>query len=129
MRSGFGTSSGARMRMATNKADMTRQWPTPVTVKEVKSFMLFLQFNAVFLATEKGEKMYTHLTDSLQDVARKKTIHRTQEMDNKLTKLKKQLSSDCNFNPVGTQAMVSQLYMLELGENWRPFKHTARAWT
>ena len=36
-----------------------------MTVKEVKSFMAVLQFNAVYLAAEKGEKMYAQLVDSL----------------------------------------------------------------
>ena len=134
------------MRVAANKADITRQWPRLITVKEMKSFMAFLQFNAVYLAAEKGEKMYAQLADSLREVARRKTRFTwTREMDDNFPEVKKWLSSDrvmvpykvgkptrqdCNSSPVGTQATVSQMYKHpELGHTWRPVNHTARAWT
>ena len=88
--------------------------------------MAVLHFNAVYLAAEKGEKMYSQLADSLWEVARRKTRFTwTQEMDNNFPKVKKRLSSDrvmvpykvgrptrqdCDLSPLGTPAMVSQLY-------------------
>ena len=64
--------SGDGMRVAPDKADIIRQWPRPVTVREVKSFLAMLQFNAVYLATEKGEKTYTQLADPFREAVRRK---------------------------------------------------------
>ena len=137
--------SGDGMRVALDKADIIRQWPRPVTVREIKSFLATLQFNTVYLAAEKGEETYTQLVEPFREAARrKKKFIWTQEMDKNFVELKKRLSSnrvmvpyevgrptrlDCDSSPVGTQATVSQQYSHpEMGNTWRPVNHTARAW-
>ena len=62
--------SWAGTMVAADKVDIFRLWPRPV-----KSFLLTLQFNAVHLATENGEKTYTKLADPLRGVVRRKEIH------------------------------------------------------
>ena len=48
--------SGDGMRVAPDKADIIRQWPRPVMVREIKGFLATLQFNTIYLAAEKGEE-------------------------------------------------------------------------
>ena len=115
-------------------------------VREVKSFLVTLLFNMVYLAPEKGEKTYAQLADPFREAAMRKMILAwTQEMDMNFAKLKNRLCSDqvmvpykvgrptrldYDLSPVKTQAMVSQLYKHpKLGDTWRPVNHTAGAWT
>ena len=44
------------MRVVADKANIIRQLPRPVTVREVESLLVMLQFNVVYLAAEKGKK-------------------------------------------------------------------------
>ena len=62
--------SWAGTRVTADKVDIFRLWPRPV-----KSFLVTLQFNAVHLAAENGEKTYTQLADPFSGVVRKKEIH------------------------------------------------------
>ena len=62
--------SWAGTRVAADKVDIFRLWPRPV-----KSFLVTLQFNAVHLATENGEKTYTKLADPFQGMVRRKEIN------------------------------------------------------
>ena len=54
---------------------MIRDWPAPKTVKDVKSFLQTVQFNAVYMAAEKeGEINYPELTAPLRSLTRRKVI-------------------------------------------------------
>ena len=46
----------AKRRVVADKANIIRQLPRPVTVREVESLLVMLQFNAVYLAAKKGKK-------------------------------------------------------------------------
>ena len=49
------------------KVKLIRDWPAPRTVKEVKSFLQTVQFNAIYLAAEEaGEMNYPELTAPLR---------------------------------------------------------------
>ena len=46
----------AKRRVVADKANIIRQLPRPVTVREVESLLVMLQVNAVYLAAEKENK-------------------------------------------------------------------------
>ena len=111
----------------------------------MKSFLVMLQFNAVCLAAEEGEKTYAQLANLFQKVVRRRMRFTwSWEMDESFLELKKRLSSDqvmvpyevgrqtsldCDSSLVGTQAMVSQLQKHpKLRDTLRLINHRARAW-
>ena len=52
------------------KAQVVKEWPSPRTVKEVKSLLQTLQYNAVYMAAEEGEKSYVELTAPLRHLTK-----------------------------------------------------------
>ena len=55
------------------KTEVVRNWPAPKTVRDVKSFLQTVQFNAVYMAAEKeGEMNYPELTAPLRDLTKRK---------------------------------------------------------
>ena len=60
-----------------------------MNVREVKSFLATLQFEAVYLVAEKGEETFAQLLDPFREAARKKIRFAwTKEMDQNFTELK-----------------------------------------
>ena len=54
----------------TNKSQMIREWPSLRTVKDVKSLQHTLQYSAVYMAAEEGEKTSGELTAQLRYLTR-----------------------------------------------------------
>ena len=134
------------MRADPAKARVIKEWPSPRTVKEVKSLLQTLQYNAVYMAAEEGEKSYVALTAPLRYLTKQQVKFKwTDEMEKNFQEIKNRLCGDrvmvpydparetrvySDSGPEGTQATVAQLYHHpEKGETWRPVHHTARAWT
>ena len=134
------------MRADPTKAQVIKEWPSPRTVKEVKSLLQTLQYNAVYMAAEEGEKSYVELTAPLRHLTKQQVKFKwTEEMEQNFLEIKARLCGDrvmvpydparetrvySDSGPEGTQATVAQLYHHpEKGETWRPVHHTARAWT
>ena len=129
------------------KTAVIKNWPSPKTVKDVKSFLQTVQFNAVYMAAEEPEEMnYPELTAPLRLLTRRKTKFTwTAQHEEHFQKIKDRLCSDrvmvpydparstrlySDGGPEGCQATVAQRYEHpEAGEQWRPVAHTARAWT
>ena len=134
------------MRADPGKTQVIREWPSPRTVREVKSLLQTLQYNAVYMAAEEGEKSYVELTAPLRSLTKQQVKFKwTEEMEKNFQEIKVRLCGDrvmvpydparktrvySDSGPEGTQATVAQLYQHpERGETWRPVHHTARAWT
>ena len=115
-------------------------------VRDVKSLLQTLQYNAVYMAAEDGEKSYVELTAPLRSLTKRKVKFRwTDEMEENFREIKSRLCGDrvmvpydpsretrvySDSGPEGTQATVAQLYQHpDKGKTWRPVHHTARAWT
>ena len=129
------------------KVAVIRDWPAPRTVRDVKSFLQTVQFNAVYMAAElEGEMNYPELTAPLRLLTRRKTKFSWTEVHQRHFQLiKERLCSDrvmvpfdparatrlySDGGPEGGQATVAQEYQHEVeGTQWRPVAHTARAWT
>ena len=72
------------------KTEVIKNWPAPETVRDVKSFLQTVQFNAVYMAAEEpGEMNFPELTAPLRD----------------LTKRKVKFSEDHSQNPMGSCAI------------------------
>ena len=122
-------------------------WPPPLTVKDVKSFLQTVQFNSVYLAAEQpGEMNYPELTAPLRELTKQKVKFTwTKQHQEHFDIIKERLCSNkvmvpfdldrptrlySDGGPEGAQATVAQRYLHpEKGEQWRPVAHTARAWT
>ena len=128
------------------KTRLIREWPAPKTVRDVKSFLQTVQFNAVYMAAEEGEKNYAELTAPLRALTTQKARFTwTEEHEENFKMIKERLCSDrvmvpydvtrktriyTDGGPEGCQATVAQEYLHETaGVQWRPVAHTARAWT
>ena len=56
------------------KTALIKNWPAPLTVRDIKSFLQTVQFNAAYLgAEEPGEMNYAELTAPLRELTRRKT--------------------------------------------------------
>ena len=134
------------MRADPAKAQVIKEWPSPRTVKEVKSLLQTLQYNAVYMAAEDGEKSYVELTAPLRHLTKQQVKFKwTEEMEKNFQEIKVRLCGDrvmvpydpaketkvfSDSGPEGTQATVAQHHHHpEKGVTWRPVHHTARAWT
>ena len=129
------------------KTAVIKSWPSPKTVKDVKSFLQTVQFNAVYMAAEEpGEMNYPELTAPLRLLTRKKTKFTwTAQHEEHFQIIRDRMCSDrvmvpydpakstrlySDGRPQGCQATVAQRYgHPEAGEQWRLVAHTARAWT
>ena len=129
------------------KTEVVRNWPAPKTVRDVKSFLQTVQFNAVYMAAEKeGEMNYPELTAPLRDLTKRKVKFTwTEKHQSHFDLIKERLCSDrvmvpfdpardtrlySDGGPEGCQATVAQRYDHPTeGTQWRPVAHTARAWT
>ena len=129
------------------KTEVIKNWPAPKTVRDVKSFLQTVQFNAVYMAAElEGEMNYPELTAPLRELTRRKVkFSWTARHQKHFDLIKERLCSDkvmvpfdparstrlySDGGPEGGQATVAQLYQHErAGPQWRPVAHTARAWT
>ena len=70
------------MRADPSKAQVIKEWPSPRTVKEVKSLLQTLQYNAVYMAAEEGEKSYVELTAPLRYLTKQQVkFNWTEEME------------------------------------------------
>ena len=58
------------MQADPTKSQVIREWPSPWTVKEVKSLLQTLQYNAGYMAAEEGEKTSGELTAPLRYLIR-----------------------------------------------------------
>ena len=130
-----------------DKAKIIQDWPSPRTVRDVKSFLQTVQFNSVYMAAETPEeRSYPELTEALRGLTRQgKKFTWTEEHERDFQAIKERHCSDrvmVPFDPdrdtrlysdggaKGCQAMVAQKYQHpEAGEQWRPVAHTSRAWT
>ena len=129
------------------KTEVIKNWPAPKTVRDVKSFLQTVQFNAVYMAAEEpGEMNYPELTAPLRDLTKRRVkFSWTARHQRHFDLIKERLCSDrvmvpydparatrvfTDGGPEGGQATVAQLYQHEqAGPQWRPVAHTARAWT
>ena len=129
------------------KCAIIKNWPAPVSCKEVKSFLQTVQFNAKFLGAEKpGEKTYPELTGPLRALTKKNARFVWGDKEQcSFQQIKDRLCSDrvlaaydterptrlyCDSSPIGTQSLVAQSHILETGEEaWRPVNHMSRPWT
>ena len=129
-----------------DKVAVIRDWPAPRTVRDVKSFLQTVQFNAVYMAAEvEGEMNYPELTFPLRTLTRKKVKFTwTAKHQKHFELIKERLCSDrvmvpfdperqtrlySDGGPEGCQATVAQAYQHPTeGRQWRPVAHTARAW-
>ena len=128
------------------KVNIIKEWPSPKSTKEVKSFLQTVQFNAKFMVLDKNTQSLPELTAPLRRLTRKKAkfIWGNTEED-AFQNLKEKLSSSqvvvpydtsrktrlyVDSSPQGTQATVAQLHESDEGKRaWRPVNHTSRAWT
>ena len=129
------------------KTEVIKSWQAPKTVREVKSFLQTVQFNAVYMAAElPGELNYPELTAPLRALTKRKVKFTwTAKHQKHFEMIKERMCSDrvmVPFDPdrstrlysdggqEGAQATVAQLYQHEReGPQWRPVAHTSRAWT
>ena len=130
-----------------DKVQVIKNWKPPKTVRQVKSFLQTVQFNAAYMGAEtKAELSYTELTAPLRALTKKgQRFKWTKVHQRHFDMIKERLCSDkvmvaydpgretriyTDGGPEGAQATVTQKYRDEqLGEQWRPVAHTARAWT
>ena len=97
-------------------------------MRKVKSFLVTLQFNAVYLAAEEGEKTYPQLVDPFRVVDREVHLDpgNGRELPGAEGRAEQQLGYgalirlDCDSSPVGTGAKVSQLYKHPMLEDQLP---------
>ena len=138
--------SEAGMSPDPEKCDTIKNWPSPKTTKEVKSFLQTVNFNSKFLGSFNGEgESYPELTAPLRKLTCKnaKFVWGSRENDAFL-KLKDRLCDSkvmapydtsrktrlyVDSSPVGTQATLAQLHELNNESVWRPVNHTSRSWT
>ena len=67
----------------------------PRTVKEVKSLLQTLQYNAVYMAAEEGEKSYVELTAPLRHLTKQQVKFKwTEEMEKNFQEIKARLCGD-----------------------------------
>ena len=129
------------------KTAIIKNWPAPLTVRDVKSFLQTVQFDAAYLgAEEPGEMNYAELMAPLRELTRRQTKFTWTEKHQKhFEHIRERLVSDkvmvpfdptrdtrlySEGGPEGAQVTVAQRYdHPEKGEQWRPVSHTARAWT
>ncbi len=129
------------------KANLIQNWPAPLTVRDVKSFLQTVQFNSAYMgAEEPGEMTYAELTAPLRELTRRQTkftwtathqkhfegIRARLVSDKVMVPYDPARSTRCytDGGPEGAQATVAQLYdHPEKGEQLWPVAHTARAWT
>ena len=121
--------SEAGMEADPEKTRLIREWPAPKTVKDVKSFLQTVQFNAVYMAAEEGEKNYAELTAPLRALTKQKVKFTwTKEHNENFELIKERLCSDrvmvpydvtrktrvyTDGGPEGCQATVAQEYIHE----------------
>ena len=116
-------------------------------MRDVKSFLQTVQFNAVYMAAEEpGETHFPELTAPLRDLTKRKVkFSWTARHQKHFDLIKERMCSDrvmvpydparatrvyTDGGPEGAQATVAQLYQHDqAGPQWRPVAHTARAWT
>ena len=128
------------------KCDAIKNWPSPTSTKEVKSFLQTVQFNSKFLGSVNGEgDSFPDLTAPLRHLTKKNArfIWGKRE-EEAFSKLKGRLCSDSvmapydtnrktrlyvDSSPVGTQATIAQQHNLDDKPVWRPVNHTSRCWT
>ena len=127
------------------KCTIIKQWPSPKSKDEVKSFLQTVQFNAKFMRGSNGSKSYPELTQPLRSLAKKNVrFSWGLEQEQSFKELKDRLCSDnvmapydtgkdtrlyVDSSPVGTQSTVAQKHIVEGEEIWKPVNHTSRAWT
>ena len=85
------------------KCRIIKEWPSPKSSSEVKSFLQTLQFNAKFMGGKPGEKNYPDLTAPLKELS-KKNAHFIwgQRQESAFNELKHQLCSDNVMAPYNT---------------------------
>ena len=138
--------SSAGMSPDPEKCNTIKNWPSPKSKKEVKSFLQTVQFNSKFLGAVNGDgDSYPELTNPLRKLTQKKAkfVWGTRE-DTAFCKLRERLCDDTvmapydtsrktrlyvDSSPVGTQATLAQLHQIKDSEAWRPVNHTSRSWT
>ena len=126
------------------KCKVIQEWKAPKSKAEVKSFLQTAQFNAKFLVGKPGELSYPDLTQPLRSLVKKnarfkwgiKEQHAFRELKSRLcddsvvvpfdTSLDTRLYVDAS--PVGTQATVAQILVVDGSEYWRLVNHTSRPW-
>ena len=55
------------------KTEIINNWPAPKSVRDIKSFLQMVQFNAVYMAAElPGEMNYPELTAPLRDLTKRR---------------------------------------------------------
>ena len=80
------------MRADPAKAQVIKEWPSPGTLKEVKSLLQTLQYNAVYMTAEAGEKSYVELTAPLRYLMRQRVKFQwTEEMEKNFQEIKSRL--------------------------------------
>ena len=135
------------MQADPDKVKLIKEWKEPRTVREVKSFLQTVQFNAPYMAAEEeGELNYPALTAPLRALTKRGTKFTwTKEHQKHFDIIKERLCGErvmvpfdpkrktrlyTDGGPEGCQGTVTQRYdHPEAGEQWRPVAHTARAWT
>ena len=127
------------------KCRIIKEWPSPKTTAEVKSFLQTIQFNAKFLGGKQGASSYRDITAPLRELT-KKHIHFVwgTHQETAFQELKDRLCSDQVLGPYannrdtqlyvdsshkGTQATVAQRYIVNGESMWRPVNHTSCSWT
>ena len=122
-----------------------KEWPSPKSTSEVKSFLQTVQFNAKFLTGMAGEASYPELTQPLRNLTKKHARFSWGSVEEEVfQELKKRLCSDRVVVPfdtsldtrlyvdssyAGTQATVAQEHTIDNKKYWRPVNHTSRPWT
>ena len=67
------------MRAGPAKARVIKEWPSPKTMRELKSLLQTLQYNAVYMAMEDGERSYAELTAPLRSLTKQKVKFKLME--------------------------------------------------
>ena len=127
------------------KCSTIKQWPSPKSIKEVKSFLQTVQFNAKFMGSEGSEESFPDLTAPLRRLTRKNVRFAWGNAEEKaFCKLKERLCSSkvlmpydtrletrlyVDSSPTGTQATLAQRHTIDGEDFWRPVNHTSRSWT